>query len=771
MLNGEAYRAAVARALRFIDAQEAFRVHGHPAPSEGGGVCVEISVKPDLYFSWQSKGRSPNGVLIEEPVLLDFPPAYPLKAPRIHLREGFDCSLAHVTPGAPGQRGEPCLVDGNLDEFHQREGMSGILRQLKLWLENAAFGTLMNPAHGWEPTWRNSCADLLIADATFLRELVTKEPQGGTAWFRLDYFEIEERRESRPPRHIEAQLRRDRLSLNTRTLPGLLEKSLLRRTPSIQIHAGHSLGLFVWPSERNHGQPVIAVRYAPETVVNHAGLMEKAKEFECVDRLRDAFNWFERLLSHASYGGPWPLVVVLCARRPFNLIRSDNALELCPYVFDIRAPKVFPKKNDTRVRPTGHRHMISGELLQRMSGLQRQDVERKWVQLGCGSLGSKVAVHLSRAGWAPIAVVDSGSLSPHNAARHALLPNAWNGDLLWAGPKASALADALKGLGSEPVPHVHDVAADIHDPLVRARLLPPESWVAVNSTASLCVREALGAIPIEDGSPRIIETSLFADGQIGVLTVEGPGRTPNTLDLQAHLYDLARAEPDLQKRFFAQGPATGRQVIGEGCGSETMVMSDARISMFAASMSEAILAYRTNDLPPAGGRILIGALGEDGISLRWQSREVPPPMVVHPDYESGWTVRISNQADELIRADVSRWPSVETGGILVGRHSEAARAFYVTGILPAPADSTRSPAEFVLGIKGLEAALDAFTESCGEGLYFLGTWHSHLRSSGPSGLDRKTAQRLAETRLVPSVMLIHTPTGYRVLLADSAILG
>ena len=37
---------------------------------------------------------------------------------------------------------------------------------------------------------------------------------------------------------------------------------------------------------------------------------------------------------------------------------------------------------------------------------------------------------------------------------------------------------------------------------------------------------------------RVIETSLFAGGGVGTITVEGPGRNPSTTDLIAEFYAI-----------------------------------------------------------------------------------------------------------------------------------------------------------------------------------------------------------------------------------------
>jgi hypothetical protein len=185
-------------------------------------------------------------------------------------------------------------------------------------------------------------------------------------------------------------------------------------------------------------------------------------------------------------------------------------------------------------------------------------------------------------------------------------------------------------------------------------------------------------------------------------------------------------------------------------------------------MAEAILLMQDTSLPAQTGRLLIGRLAPDGLGLSWMDHAVPPVTVVGIEGPDPWSVRISRRAADAIAADVSRWPRVETGGIVMGRISEAARTFYVTNVLPAPDDSVRSPYEFVLGTRGARQLVRNFAESAGYSLFCLGTWHSHLLASGPSGTDRRTADAVALARLAPSILLIHTPAGFTALLADAA---
>ena len=748
----------IGRALRLIGEHPAVAsILASATDPETGATAVDVAVRLGLPNVWMADGVSPNGVRATEPVTLLLPPTFPLKPPLIYLRADFDRSLAHVNPGPPDERPAPCVYDGNLLELLQQQGLAGILNQLVLWLENAALGRLIDPQHGWEPVRRDSLDDFIVADAAHLRSLVTR--QEGHAVFRFDYL----RYPIGDGTAFHGEVARDLLKVNAKTVGDLFGEGRLGKEH--QAAAGRALAIFVWPGKLPSGQPVVAERYRPETVTDVASLMERAADYGCAAPLRTALDWLERCLSTYTANALSPMAIIFCARRPFPIIGGDSALELCPYLVEIGAPRLFPNGERTPVRPAGHRHAIAAPLLRRMSENRVTEESPPWIQLGAGSLGSKIALHLARAGRAPSAVIDRASLSPHNAARHALVPSLGAMQMTWMGAKATALADAIKGLGQAADAHIEDIIEVTRDAARARRLLPKKSWAIVNSTASLAAREALASVPAGVTIPRVIETSLFAQGRVGLMSVEGPKRNPNTGDLITETYALMREDAAVGGLVFTGGDALRRQTTGEGCGSATMVMSDARISMMAAPMAEAFTALQRRGLPTTSGRILLGIIAEDGMSQSWRSHEVPHWIAVAVDGASTWSVRIADRAHRKIVSDVSRWPDVETGGILVGRFSEAAQTFHVVDVLPAPEDSKRSADEFMLGTAGVRAAVRAYSESTAYSLYCLGTWHSHLGASGPSPRDRATAAAVGLARLTPSILLIHTPAGYRAVLA------
>jgi hypothetical protein len=259
----------------------------------------------------------------------------------------------------------------------------------------------------------------------------------------------------------------------------------------------------------------------------------------------------------------------------------------------------------------------------------------------------------------------------------------------------------------------------------------------------------------------------LAAGSLGLLSVEGPGRNPDTLDLIAEMYVLAREDEGLRGVMFGSRDPLTWQAIGEGCGSATMIMSDARISMFAAPIAETISRMQSASLPELG-RILIGMVAADGIGVAWSDYAIAPAVIVPVEGGVDWRVRVSARAAAKIARDVEQWPGVETGGIVMGRISEAAQTFYIADVLPAPRDSQRASHEFILGTDGGRRMISDYAELCGYSLFCLGSWHNHLTASGASNTDRETAAAVGLARLAPSVLLIRRPAGFSAPLADAS---
>lgn len=741
----------IAGAIRILEAHPAITGVSAGAPAADGSFRIDFDVEVELWSTWKAAGESPNGVRRIEPMSLLFFKEFPLQAPVPLLREDFDCSKAHIVRKYLG-RPIPCLFDGDPNEAMNERGFVEFVNQVPHWLSNAAHDTLIDPKQGWEPVRRDSMADAAIADPTALRRLVGAK--GGYAFFKLDYGAV--KTASGDEQYLCA-FSRDQLSLTHESI-GLLQ--IEARVPGYTF--GQGLGLLVWPGPDANGKPVVADKYLPETVTDLESLKERAELYGCSADLQKGVSEIITALSGWTSPVPLPIAIVLVARRPFPLDRSDSDLELCPYLLLVKPPVLFPNGAKQAVRPMALRDAISRKLMRRMSGLPDGEAKRDWTLLGAGSLGSKIGVHAARSGLAPTRVVDRRSLMPHNAARHGLLPLPGSMQHNWLGSKAAALAEAMQGLGGETIAHEVDVVPVLRDRLTAKKYLPKNSQAILNTTASLTVREAFAATPRNVRIPRVIEAGLMGRARVGFMTVEGPSRNPNSGELFAELTERLRADLELRKIVFGEADGFERQRVGDGCGSVTLAVSDAEISTLAAPMATFVTRMLLDKLPETGGKIAIGQVQPDGVSVSWSSHDVAAFERLKTE-DAVWTVSISPRADVKIREEVRRFPKVETGGVLVGRLSEPSRTFYVTDVIAAPPDSRRSPIEFVLGKEGLPRTLDEIVKATNGALSCVGTWHSHLHEFGPSMKDRAAAETIAERRMAPSVLLIRTPGGYRAL--------
>jgi hypothetical protein len=742
---------AVRRALRLIEAHPsvvgvtADRIEGSEA------TLAVVEIRTELANAWRAAGVSPSGVRTVEPVTFVFTAGYPLGAPRIRLREDFNRSHPHIQPSRDGGRPEPCLVAGSPREVLRVRGMGGLFEQLVDWLDKAAVAQLIDPQHGWEPVRRDGIDDVVVADATWLTGLPTRE--GGCSVFPAWYY---------ASRGADFVTYRIGLPQGIAVPLGPKFAGEWRYAPVGNTGwTGNTHALVAWSGKLPNGQPFIADRYLPETVTTIDDLLARAAELGCREFLAPKLGLLQDRISAANLRDGQPVGVLLLARRPFDVIGTASPVEICPYVVELRGGEALASGSGKPVRTAMHRDEISPELLRRAAGDDGIAL-RPWTLIGCGSIGSKIAVHLARSGRGPAAVIDDGNMQPHNFARYGTLPSENKIESFWSIPKAYYLAEALAPLKQPTAPHHVDIVAYAFDEKSIAAFVATDSFAVVNTTGSASVREALVLGGVAASRPRAIEACMLGIGSVGLMAIEGPGANPSATDLICEAYRLIHADRNLRVEVF--NTEAEAIAIGQGCSAVTMPLSDGRLSSFTAPMSEHIRRLQRDGLL-AGGEVLVGSLAADGLNQTWHRTEIAPRIVVGDGRSS--VVRLSPTVDATIRQEVAARPGSETGGIIVGRYSDVANAFHVVDTMPAPPDSKFSRDEFVLGTEGLRPMLEDLIEGSGGALYALGTWHNHLVPSGPSGRDVRTAALLSISQYFPLLMLIHTPTGYVHFTAEA----
>lgn len=711
------------------------------------GAFIELDINVEMPLHMRVDGVSESGVRRTETVTARLGARYPWSPPTFFLREDFPRNLPHLQPGPLTELPRPCLVDGNEREFFIQFGLIelgifNLVHQLVLWLRHAAEGALIDPEQGWEPTLRRNLSAEIVIDADSCRAIVDRN--GGHRVLKARYL-----RSGAYGASIGAEVFAW-IDVTPEQVPlSRDDKTLFMHRAGQGYAEGNTVCAVIWPDKLPSGGPFVASSYMPETVTTYADLTVRADELGCGRALRVFIDGLERCFRGFVLDPPVPVAVILYARRPFHLIGSASDIELLPYVIEIRAPNgrtsLFAGGDAEPVAPAIQRDPPNPALLRRVSGASEI---APVVMLGCGSVGSKMAMHLARSG-VPIPVVsDRSSLLPHNMARHALARPPV------ARSKATELAAELSQIGQSPQVHEDDLVFDLPERDKRRTLLPRDAGCAVNTTASLAVREALSSLPAKEVKPRLAEAALFGRGQGGFLLIDGAAHNPTLSDLTAELYATARS-PRLRTLLFDPDHGLAEVQIGQGCSSLTMPMTDMRLAAMTAGLTEQLV--QELQAPADGGRIIVATTAEGSPDTSWSRQSVPPFAVVDVEGADGWTLRIARRVLDEIFAEVARWPAAETGGLMIGTCSARLRTVTVVDLLPAPPDSQRSAGRFVLGTEGLVAAIKARQAESGSTLFDVGTWHSHLADEGPSALDRKTAAELAAERPPPSALLIVTP--------------
>lgn len=721
--------------------------------AETGALQLHLEVEVRLPLHMEVDGMSTSGILPLETVLMTLPDDYPWSSPSFRFRPDFPRDFPHLMPFASAP--VPCLVEEDQDEFFLSFGLAetGVYRlfhQLGEWLDKAAVSKLMNEAQGWEPMQRRHKDAWICCDVEKARAAVRKK--GGFCTWRSTF-----RRAGEPDAKLSGNVV---ATIFTDAIRIPLAKGKNRQKfTSKGVFRGDTITAVIWPDKRPDGSFIVSDEYAPESVESLRELREHAEKFGCARGLDSFFDNLRRRWLGRNPEAPIPVGIILCVRRPFNLIGTQSPIEILPYITEINAhqdsDEIFEHGDDEPVVPATHISTVTPTLLRSLSNADQAD---NLSVLGCGSVGSKAATHWARSGQTVSVLADNRILMPHNLARHEL-----GADKLFEN-KAQALAGKLEGLGSRPAVVKANIINSLAENGARAELIPRGTRSVLNATASLAVRDALyGQIPKSEVA-RLYEAALFAEGQAGYLLAEGKRHNPSHGDLMAELY--ATMDVEQNKLMFGKDSQLAVVATGQGCGSLTMKMNDARLSAMTAMISEHLTAEISN--PDNDGAIWFGKHSIDNHATTWSHTRVRAfeilPIMNMPD----WTARISPRVIESMKAEAKRYSTVETGGVILGIANSRLKTITIVDLIDAPDDSKRTKNTFELGVKGLQSSIERRFRGSGEQLFDLGTWHTHLKDSGPSPTDINTAKALSSERQLPTVMLILTP---KRIIAMTSISG
>jgi len=740
---------AIADAVHQLNRHRGLTRVGEPC-SSGETTRIEVDARVALPSRCRRNGVSDTGVRAIETCSLFFGSDWPLSAPRVFLREDFPLGLPHINPHRLGQPVSPCLFEGSLDELLHRFGLDAIVDQLIDWLHKAAAGTLIDIEQGWEPTRRDSCPSTVVFSAEQVAASALTD--GSILLVNARYVTMDG--------DLYAILNPELTAQVDHVFDQVVHDDQLGKW------GGGQAAAFIARARLVQGQPHVVGHYQPETVVDLNTLFDRAAELG-IDRAvlaQDLDSYYTRsIFDHRQNPQMWThglyAIVVLVVQRPVALVGSPGrSAEVLPYVVRYEYSAKAPFERKATVHPAFHAHALSSQLLARTSGLALADSAQPLVILGCGSLGSKIALHLGRAGFGAMTFIDNESMSPHNAARHALVePIA----ALVPPRKACLMKAAFEALS-----HVQTSAFDVDavgvfaDPVHFRKAVPQNAAIIVDATASLKVltSETL-SVAMNESTARLVRVVMYGQGRCAVVLLEGSSRSARVDDLTAFVFEHCRFDIALRAGVAGDSSDPTRVFVGDNCRSLTSPMSDATVSRAAALASLQLERWLVDGLP-ADARLCVGIADAAGVGMSWTSAALGSTTVLDVVDDGGWKVRVLHPVVQAIHTASIHWSPKETGGAVLGRISYENRTITIAGIVGAPPDSIRERARFVLGTEGLVHGLrEAHGNSVGY-LAFIGTWHSHPQGGPHSGIDRETLRNIAEDAGgLPAVSLVWTPAG------------
>ena len=657
------------------------------------GICFYAIFKINLPGKYDLIGESPNGIKENEVVTFIFSPNFPFRAPNIYLRDDFPRNFPHINPSL--DKVIPCIFDGSLDQLLQQpKWFDQILDQLVEWLEKASSDCLMDYAQGWEPMRIDNTDGIIIFPKEPLLNHILREKK---------YVD------TRIIRYIESD--------------NIIYGKVTGDDPDLLIDKDASLYLLFSPQKKQ-----IVSEYFTKAIKNLDDLHNLTLRYGIKDLLGVLNNIIKNLSKEF-------LFVSFIINRPVKLINDTTNYEFLNFAIKVKRTRKKRINLNSDVFVLQHYDESNTELLKRFSGIDLNPPLRI-IGIGCGSLGSKIIMHLARNGACTFDLYDNSFFHPHNNARHALVgfsPFKY---------KSKMLSDYCLAIGVYAKSNNKDIRT--------INLEGSDADVIIDSTADLSVLQYLNS---NKNTPPIINTSLYNNGKTPIMLIEGREKNPDIDSLMAFVYSKCLENTYLRDSIFSNKAVLTS--IGQGCGSYTTICQDAIISISAASISLKIQKILSSGLKKSG-LIHIGKILDDEVS--WNNFDCAP-LIELKNETNQIHARLFQSVKERMDNLSKNCSPKETGGVLIGHISNITNSIIITDLIDAPVDSRTEISYFELGFEGLKMKVDSIERKTNSMLTYVGTWHSHPTGGAPSSIDIQTKKNLLSLRdHEPTVCLIWTPS-------------
>jgi hypothetical protein len=680
-------------------------------------------------------------ILDTEPIVIVFNPKnYPAIAPIVFTdRLNFPKdNLAHLYIARNDKPPAFCLVKGSMQDWYANKRLVDLVLRISNWLRDAVTGCLSDNGDQFDPLRLEGYTGAIVYDYDKFFEIVEKRTFFPDSNFAMAIFE---RKESSYVFKTIVNVE------NFKENYALLIESFKKeedKLPTPHYHIGYVISslktetysnFFIEKPTTLSELEAYGARYDVD--------MEGLKKFI-----------FEYDISH--FRGV-PLIVAI--KRPKNVIGYDGDIEFTNFVLVVGSEH---KKDGTlddslEVYMTSHNQPLTFKKAKQISGNDAKFEGLNYV-FGCGSLGSKIIMHLSRSGHTEFCLIDFDIISPHNMVRHALM-----GDSIGKS-KVLALKGTIDEIFSEEESNIHAIKG-ISDPTLKAGFLNLGNWILDFTASESFYNTLINADNIKD--PRIAKGSISDFGNLGILLIEGKGRGIRLDDMMQILYynskHISWISEWLQREYKAIDSSNLSINVGVGCNSETTVLADDKISLHAAYFTGILKKESLNETFEGGKIYLSRIITGDDYQLKTEIIHVKPFDKYDAINDPSWQIKYAYSIAERLQEKMHEAAPNETGGVFIGSINYKSKTVHVVDLIDAPTDSSANEVCFHRGIVGLPEQVSEINTISGGQLGYIGEWHSHPQ--GPQGMSTKdmtTVQRfkseLSElTTPLPVFLTIVTP--------------
>ena len=662
-------------------------------------------------------------VRAEEPVFVEFYSDYPDRVPCVFIgRNDFDFDhTPHIYCAKAGLR-PICLFRGNGDEWFANMEIEDFIKHLRSWYEDLASGVNIEDGGEFEPL----------------------RLEGYTATMTYDYEQLSEEIEKADKGKIYNPLLVGRWS----------EKKIVRFTKdnlwllySSRFENSNNvlLGFTCWSAS---GSPCDI--YDVVLPKSYSELKEYACRHGVI--IETAVDWILKNLK----GNVASFIVILAIRRSKKLIGVNSYYQFVNFeiLLDTDADGKYVLTPTSRVNFHNHESSFTTKKAHEISNLN-PEINPSLVIAGCGALGSKIAMHLVRSGITNILFCDPDNLSEHNLCRHVLLDNSVYKN------KAREMKSATNLI------YFHEMSqADVSNKGIKSILEDKEILskrkpdYLLDFTASKMVHNQLVKI---ENRPTAISAAIYDNGKFGLLMCEGTDGGVRLDDAMATVYAQYKTDAFvsnylMKERGLAQEPASLLNV-GLGCNSETFILADDKISLYASSMSITLKDIFAGNHADGGCWMYIS---DDCGGLKVHKIEVPQYYCYDVDT---WHVRISDKVVKDIMEQTMVAGLLETGGYLIGQCNLKTNTIHVVDAIEAPEDTIHRGDYLVLGKAGVKKKLSQIERKSGATFGYVGEWHSH--PNGPDDFSttdfkefaNKAEEMIADGATKPILEVLVSPAG------------